>query len=565
MNSRYIQLSPLTKSERFQYAVWDIEAANWWDLTMIGFYDGKQYVHFRTIEDFLNYVLQRKYRHWRIFAHFGGRYDMNFLFDNIRSNPDYKMYFFFSGSMAIKMTIEYKDITLYFCDSYRLLNAPLRQLCEAFGVKHQKQKIDYFNIVYCKELIEYNRNDCMGLHEVLESFFEQTGIRSETFATHSLRVWRKDFLKRNIFMPKEYICDFARRAYVGGRVEVFKRESNNVNAYDVNSMYPYAMKKKIPVDYSHHSKRLELNDNTLGFVEAIVEIPPNIYIPPLPIRLEKLYFTSGIIQGVWTSEELSLAEKLGVKIQRIVKALYFRCDKIFDEYVDKLFHLKRHSEEPTRTISKYLLNSLYGKFGQNPVKKVYCRIQDAPEGSSILLDSNGQPTGFCYYETISKSAYLLPHISAAITSSARIHLLASLNSNSFYCDTDSIFTTDTMPTGKNLGEWSNIGNGNARFLQPKLYRFNGDWKGKGISVEKPPNYDSFTKQQKQELFNKEVEKFISGEGNIQRRHRSIKEALKGEHKACSTVEITKVLRAYRPKRRWINDQDTEPWNITELM
>ena len=63
----------------------------------------------------------------------------------------------------------------------------------------------------------------------------------------------------------------------------------------------------------------------------------------------------------------------------------------------------------------------------------------------------------------------------------------------------------------------------------------------------------------------EVKKVINDEGNIQRKHRCTKKALKGKHKACSTVEIKKVLRAYRPKRRWINEQETAPWNLHDLL
>jgi hypothetical protein len=562
MNSNYISLKPLTKTERFKFATWDIEAANWWELQLIGMYDGTTYQHFRNLDDFLNYVLQRKYRHYRFFAHFGGKYDLNFVFDHIRNKPEYRLYFFFSGSMAIKMTLHYKDIVVYFCDSYRLLNRPLRELCEAFQVKHQKQKIDFLNIHYSRELIDYNRNDCIGLYEVLASFYEQTGIQSETFATHSLRVWRKDFLSREIFQQKPDVDEFTRSSYVGGRVEVYKRGDTTVNAYDVNSMYPHAMRGKIPVDYSHGGKKLQQGDDLYGFINAIVHIPDNIYIPPLPTRIEKLYFPKGTIHGYWTNEELIYAESLGVKIQRILQAMYFKTDDIFSEYVNKLFTLKKTALEPTRTIAKYLLNSLYGKFGQNPLKQVYCRVADTPDDSYLILDSEGKPTGFGWYETRSRAAYLLPHISAAICSNARIYLHKQLDENSYYCDTDSVFTSRELETSKELGGWSKIGSGIATFIQPKLYKFEGHWKGKGISVK---NDGSLTKEEHQRLFDEEVEKFVAGNEHKAQRNRSIKEVLgRPDTPACSTINVTKKLREYRPKRRWV-DTNTVPWDYSELV
>jgi hypothetical protein len=459
--------------------------------------------------------------------------------------------------MVIRMQIKKGRHTAYLCDSFRLLPAGLRQLTIAFNVEHKKTEYDFASMVFGKELLEYNEQDCRGLYEVLYNFFEQTGIRSETFATHALRYWRKEFLQRTIWQPHEHISDFIRRSLFGGHVEVFKRHMVHGSCYDVNSMYPYVMQFPVPVDYIGESHRLL--DQYYGFVECEVFIP-DMYLPPLPVRLEKLFFPVGTVRGVWTTEELREAEKRGVKILKINKAYYFKCEEIFKDYVHRLYKLKKTASEPTRTIAKYLLNSLFGKFGQHPEKKVFCTEKEAPNGSFPIIKPDGNPSGFAEYSRRSRSAYLLPHISAAITSKARIVLLNSLTESSYYCDTDSIFTTSPMNTGNELGDWSLVGEGEATFYQPKLYKFRGEWKSKGLNR----HLSTCTNRDKCMCGSSTIDAFVQGDINQVIRHRSIKEALRQGLQATASIEINKTMGSTRPKRVWIND-DTRPWNIEELI
>lgn len=540
-----IALTPLTETKAFQFGVWDIEARNWWELLCIGVYDGKEYFHFTKIEEFVNFILRREYRYFRWFAHFGGRYDLNFVFDWVRLNIGaLRCSFYCSGSMVLQMTLRKGDRVAKLCDSYRLLQGSLRDLGIAFQVKHQKTAIDFENLEYNRQLLEYNEQDCRCLYEVLVSFFEQTGITSETFATHALRVFRKDFLKEKIWKPHEEVSNFIRNSYHGGHVEVFKRRGLSLNAYDVNSMYPFVMLDKMPTIYIGESRKRI--DHKYGFVQAVLKVP-EVYIPPLPVRMEKLFFPVGTLTGTWTTEELNEAENRGVQILKIHKGVYFDCQEIFKDYVNKLYALKKKSTEPTRTIAKLLLNSLYGKFGQQPVKRIYVTEESAPDGSYPILTPDGIPSGFAYYERASHSAYLLPHLASAVTSKARLVLLNRLNSNSFYCDTDSIFTSDTDAfIGSDLGDWSLVGTGDCEFIQPKLYKFNGKWKAKGLN--KDQDIDGFV---------------YRGDVNNVTRRKSIKEALNDGKAACADMEVNKVLRETRPKRAWIGD-DTRPWDMKEL-
>jgi hypothetical protein len=552
--AKNIALRPLKQARTFQYGTWDIEAREWWDLILIGVYDGEQYYHFRDVGSFLDHIMQEKYRYWRWFAHFGGRYDMNFIFEYIRyQRPELfpSVSWFCSGAMVLDMTIRWKRGVAKLRDSYRLLPGSLRALTKAFGVEHQKGEIDFEGIEYNRTLIEYNELDCIGLHEVLAIFFEQTGVFSETFATNALKVFRKDFLKFDLWKPHKAVEEFVRRSYHGGRVEVFKRTGEEVYAYDVNSMYPFVMLQPVPIRFYAESRKL--HDKRYGFCEATIRWP-GVYVPNLPLRyasngkpLDKLYFPVGEYRGIWTTPELIEAEKKGCTIIKIHKILYFDTEKIFEGYVRKIYALKQRSGEPQRTIAKFLLNSLYGKFGQHPTKKAYCTLDDAPEGAIPILTPDGKPTPFAYFERESEAAYILPHISASITSAARLQLLSQLNESSYYCDTDSVFTSRQMPTGDALGEWGLVGQGNCEFYQPKLYKFRGEWKAKGLN--RFQNIDGY----------------VRGEPNIVKRSRSITEAVKSGLPATAHVTVKKYLREGKPKRAWDGENDTRPWKYDELI
>jgi len=538
-------LGPLVNVPTFPFGTWDIEASDWWNLQLLGVFDGSRYFHFRNIGSFLEHIMQKQYRNYRWFAHFGGRYDLNFVFDYLRSRRDCHVSFYCSGSMVVQMKITWNGMTARLCDSFRLLPASLRELGKAFKVTHAKTEYDFTAMEYGHALIDYNEQDCRCLWECLDTFYKETGMTSETFATHSMKMFRKDHLKTLIWKPRQDVTDFVRKSYHGGRVEVFKSQHDNLTAYDVNSMYPYVMQFPMPVEYIGESRKL--SDSRYGFVDATIHVP-DCYVPTLPVRHGKLYFPCGVIRGTFSTNELRTAVERGARIHTIHAAHYFNTEAIFKEYILKLYDLKKNAVEPTRTIAKFLLNSFYGKFGQNPTKKVYCTERDAPHDAWPIITPDGIPTGYAYFERTSNAAYLLPHLASAVTSAARLHLLTNLSENSFYCDTDSVFTTEQMETSKELGGWGLVGNGAAHFIQPKLYQFQGNWKSKGLNKEES------------------IDVFVNGGVNHARRSKSIKEALSDGTAAAQHVGIDKILREESPKRAWDKHHaDTRPWDMKELI
>jgi hypothetical protein len=71
------------------------------------------------------------------------------------------------------------------------------------------------------------------------------------------------------------------------------------------------------------------------------------------------------------------AIKHGYKIE-VIRGFLFEKDYVFSSYVDSLYDIKKNSvkSSPEYTISKMLLNSLYGRFGMNPEIELHEVVED---------------------------------------------------------------------------------------------------------------------------------------------------------------------------------------------
>lgn len=77
-----------------------------------------------------------------------------------------------------------------------------------------------------------------------------------------------------------------REGYYGGATDYYKKYGKKLYYYDVNSLYPYVMKKDMPVVYKAYSPNLKNYnlDQFFGFALARIECPSWVKIPILPHR-----------------------------------------------------------------------------------------------------------------------------------------------------------------------------------------------------------------------------------------------------------------------------------------
>lgn len=512
---------------------------------MIGFYDGNQYAVFREWSEFLNHVLTPGYSGWRIFAHFGGRFDVHFLFDYVRAmRPDLEVEFICSGSAVIALTIKQGKYYWRFCDSFRLMPSPLKKLTEEFKVAHPKLE---FN----PNSVEYNCNDCMGLWECLQVFFGMYGICSETIASHAMRIFRSQFLRRTVAQPRRDVEEFCRRAYHGGRCELYRHDRACLRSYDVNSMYGKCMTLCVPVEYLCRTRKFNERENVYGFYQAEVYLPES-YFPPLPVHTDKLYFPSGAVAGIFTETELRDAIAIGAEVS-IKDGVLFHAEPVLEDYARELYAMKIEAEREgnlaVRYVAKILQNSCYGKFGQRREQITYFLDRNGAEGA-FPVSPESEACDIAYRKRESKAAYILPHISAGITALARHEILEHLRACPgpvWYSDTDSLYTTAKLRTGEKMGELKLEQEGIFEGYGPKEYCFAGSPKAKGI-----PKDDAFL-----------VLSFLQGYKVRFGRMAGFLESLRYGENTARRVTQEKVRSRTRDKRCRVG-VDSRPWRMEEL-
>jgi len=512
-------LKPLTSNiKKYRIAVFDIEANNWTDFLILGFFDGENYYEFYDIEKFLDFVLRLKYRGFKIFAHYAGRYDFLFLLEHLKQRAsliDVNGKIIQIKANLFKLQTERSYI--YFCDSFALLPNSLEKLSYAFDVKYKKLKMDFSKkLIINNRLKKYLKYDCLALYEILVKFQDEInnlgGQMKLTIASTAMDIFRRKYL--NIAIPShKHIEDFIRLGYYGGRVEVFKKYFNaSVNSatnkgkylydYDFNSLYPSVMQDNtFPVGNPSFINNYRYNRNDVGFAEIETHIPHNIYIPPLPYRLnEMLIFPTGHLQGVYPFPYINVLEALNIPY-KINKAYLFDRADLFSDFVNDVYYRRLQNKDNVKSyILKILANSLYGKFAQKRERREFIIIPDQDDLKKGLHIYNND-VDLWFNDLELDSAHILPAISAYVTAYAHIKLFNNLKqySNSiYYCDTDSLFTTCHLPTSLNLGSLKLEDQiQEAIFINPKCYAYiNLDGKeiikAKGFSREEL-NFNSFKK------------------------------------------------------------------------
>ena len=444
-----------------RYGTFDIEANNWNEIYAIGYYIDQKIEIVKELHKSNDYFIKRFLDilpDGIYYAHNGSRYDFLFFLDYFGAN-NVKFSCIFIHNAPVKITFRYNDKSYEFRDSISILPSSLKKLTHSFNVAHKKLELDYSIGIKDANFNQYFENDLLGLYEVLSecNLTDKLTIASNCMAIYTKKFYTGKYPKmsRNDFNTD----NFFRRSYYGGRVELIKRYGINLNYYDVNSLYPYVMKEfeyPLPIKNNYEFSDKLYNDK-LGIYYAKITAP-DINIPLLPYRFnKKLLFPIGNFEGVYTSNELLKAQKLGYKISELSGFVFKETDFIFKDYVDYYYAIKKDSAGSKKEIAKLMLNSLYGKFGQ---RRIYTDMQLININSiknNVLYSS---VVGSLILEQIKKynkySNFLHSEIAAMITANARLHLYSFIekcgSDSVYYYDTDSLITNKTLKTSLELGD-----------------------------------------------------------------------------------------------------------------
>jgi len=366
---------------------------------------------------------------------------------------------------------------------------------------------DWFNeltfpIFTKKDLLTYLHHDCKSLYQCIDAFFRAPIIclakKKWTTASQSIEVFRM-FLNEPLHsLPDDSnmyiegnIDEFVRKAYFGGRTEIFKPVFDSeisgkdfLYCYDVNSLYPYCMKEhEYPDKFVKWAKgRKEYNKNAMGVWRCKVKVPEDMYMPVLAVKLnERLIFPVGEFEGYWTKYELEYAVSQGCKILNIYEgAIFENAGFIFKDFVETLYDMRLKAKEKndnvTQMTMKLLMNSCYGRMGINKDREKII-IDDGTYANVKAIADIQTPRGMIRLAEKPEKADKLfsnPIIACYVTSYARVYLHMQATEvgvkSIYYGDTDSLFTDTKMKTGKELGAMKlEYKARSACFLLPKTY------------------------------------------------------------------------------------------------
>lgn len=539
---------------------WDIEASDWDNFVCGGLYlggDYEEYWHTKE-EDFAARLLSFDGVLW---AHFAGGYDMKWLLD-WAGKWKMRAKLVTAGSRIVTARVG----KTFLCDSFALAPISLEKLTTGLGVS--KMRLDLPCVCgngcggFCsirrdmkgamkRQTLEYMKFDCIALWEALSSlsaFAEEHDL--DLGRTVGSSAWRHLQRVQGIQPASLSLSDynFARRAYFGGRVQVYRRGMvPSGHAYDVNSMYPYALSTvAVPVgahwrEYGRGAREA-YNSGRPGIYACNVSIP-ECHIPPLPLRYnggQSVAYPWGDVQGSWALPELQHAESLGCKVTPYEGLVWEDSLRIFSEWVDKLWALRAKAAPPghvcapdTSTANpckgcgkstpmgeflKLYLNSATGKFGSNPEQETWelnpkriKRCTYGREGSPCTAEkchcgAHRQVSESLFVSTTFRNPAIQSvsnchHVewAAYLTSFARVLLNRFQIANSggvdmIYSDTDSAYrsTPCDMNNGDGLGQWKYEGEFQSFVaVAPKVYSYEkgGRLEARAKGLELPTRRD----------------------------------------------------------------------------
>jgi hypothetical protein len=543
------------------FATSDIESNNWIDFLMIGFFDGKEYKVFFSIDEYIKYVTKKEYSGLRIYFHNGGRFDFLFLIDKLMEIGEVK--FKSRGTGLIGLEVLHKNGRLEFYDSYALLPASLEKLIKTYEIEYKKIPIDFTKKLKKtdKQLLLHLENDCKSLFYILQKFENDEGYLSNTIASHAMHKFRENFFDGDFWNVSEhYDTYFREKYYKGGRVEVYKGFGKNLYYYDVNSLYPFAMLEKMPCGAPIHTTKFQ--KNKIGFyeIELMEDYNPLISIICIKNKLGNFYIKSkkGDRFNLCSVEILELEKE--VKL-RIVEGYYFmEAGALFNNYVNYYFEIKKTAKtDAERYISKLMLNSLYGKFGQ---KLSGQNIEvDNGQGDYTVYDAE---LGLLLVDKKLHIKYKGVYVAAYITAVARMKHYTLMKEVGFehvyYCDTDSLITDKKIKTSDKIGELkleTEIKEG--VFLMPKVYGYkdfeNNEYvRIKGFSTKGDKN---FSYENLKKLASGEVSELVQVSDRILGFREAIKrknDIKKDNGKFLKLAEQSKKLSLNYTRRKIIKDK-----------
>lgn len=410
---------------------------------------------------------------------------------------DEKNIYFINVFKPVKDGKKVKLVQLYIRCSKNLLTLSIDSLAKAYKLPY-KQSINYDVEPFDKiedvnpEFIEYIKRDVDIMIPPLQQFNQVftikygnrwiSGLSKLTIGSVSLMLFKaftygKYKFKKDFYLEYDDVVDI-RNWYSGGLTTFAPNYQysllNDIDGrvYDVNSMYPSVMVEnpypvgKFIVNEEPKDSRYNIKLIKIFIKKAKIK---NESWPPLmrpwhsqtftyPKNVRFVQETENAIAYYFEDELISLKRFYDIEYD-VLQTIWHKGEYYFKDFILQHYEQRKaykKANDPRQETIKLLLNSAYGKFGQNPDKTtiVYSE-KKLNKGDSILEDDSlivdvvrqqescidNLNSYICYYNEPPKTSINVA-IAACVCKNARIKLHNAIwnNIDNFlYCDTDSIF------------------------------------------------------------------------------------------------------------------------------
>lgn len=393
---------------------------------------------------------------------------------------------------------------------------------------------------YCRSDVDILKRAVLKFQSLFVETTGVDPLNHVSIAGACLDVYRSKFLREeSISLLEPDVAKWIRSGFYGGRTQVFQghviadtAQCEVIKYMDVTSLYPWVNKHcsyplgtgaltEYPDPVCDPSLVSTIVAETFGFLEVDIQCPTDLLIPVLGDRTAG-GLTFDLVpkwNHVVCSVELQKAVSMGYVVTKVHKVLHWKDSGniLFEEYVQCFLKLKQEASgwngklvagqqvvtdadkvkwvsayeaadgvrldidnvkynPGMRAISKLCLNSLWGKMGQNPVRKKVVFLTDIEELYTHLGDKEHVVTNvtevgdndvheLVYSDLRTEGAVSVNScvaLAAFTTAHARLKLYSALEvlgDRAIYCDTDSVIYSvkpgeTGIPEGDCLGEWT---------------------------------------------------------------------------------------------------------------
>lgn len=276
--------------------------------------------------------------------------------------------FFFRGTMGGK--------PLVLCDTANYYKCPLSTVGKAVGLPKMTMPAfgdaDDVWEAYCRNDVEVTARGV----EVLLDFWRvhDLGPWMPTIASMAFSAYRRKFLHPKCLVHTDRSSlRLERAAYYGGRVDtpfIGTAPSSPVWEFDFASLYPSTYRNPLPHYYlgAENDPRPARVLSPGPGVHRVADVTLQTADAPYPVRVRhRVYHPVGRFRTALAEPEFAHAIAAG-HVKKVHRVQFYTAAPIFERYLDYFYLLKdqyeRDGNTAFRTVTKYLMNSLYGKTGQ---------------------------------------------------------------------------------------------------------------------------------------------------------------------------------------------------------